>query len=487
MSNLVNRALSMLIFIIGIDQKIVLQEYELIPFLLDIGHSHFPSMCSGVSVYNHSWATAGLWTIVKRVLPQRALDKISFLKDSEMREKFDSKTLPRGRRRHLIYSANMANWIFDTAYGGELEYKYDKRTNHVLQKFRHSAIHTTSSIASQVSSREQCVENVASRSTASYRPTALSMSTLDCASHDPPSPSASASSSSTVLPSRPIITIPTLPLCSSLSTVAPQKNQPNFRLHLPSDAISFTPRPSSPQPLTRSLSPSSHVTSRSPSPSVQRRFSSSLERPPLTIQEAEASNAYKEVLRKHHRAGMERSASQDSARSIYTSPDESEGRNKFGAVFEDDVIESGDELTAHNRSTSISRYDPSNPRFGYSAEIVERDGKRVIEHGRRRKRDLLKTLLFLALLRVQSAKGKMVSLLLPAFLRSRERDIEIQSSENPGKSEVVKKRRKGEIELILLGALFLSLRGVLGSLFGADSQSGGGIVGALTDLMGLGV
>ncbi|SPO28228.1 uncharacterized protein UTRI_04627_B [Ustilago trichophora] len=91
-------------------------ELELLPFLLDLLKNHVPGMVGAVYVLNYGWVHAGMWAVIKRVLPQQALAKIFFPSHDEMRQHFDGKNLPK-------------------CYGGELDISVESASNDVLKKY----------------------------------------------------------------------------------------------------------------------------------------------------------------------------------------------------------------------------------------------------------------------------------------------------------------------------------------------------------------
>ena len=91
-------------------------ELELLPFLLDLLKNHVPGMVGAVYVLNYGWVHAGMWAVIKRVLPQQALAKIFFPSHDELKEHFDVQHIP-------------------CCYGGELDVAVDSSTNDVLRRY----------------------------------------------------------------------------------------------------------------------------------------------------------------------------------------------------------------------------------------------------------------------------------------------------------------------------------------------------------------
>ncbi|KAI9633146.1 uncharacterized protein MKK02DRAFT_18520 [Dioszegia hungarica] len=61
-------------------------EVELLPTLLSVGHNHFPGVFDSVHVVNAGWTHRSMWTVVKRILPKSALEKVNFLDTKEALE-----------------------------------------------------------------------------------------------------------------------------------------------------------------------------------------------------------------------------------------------------------------------------------------------------------------------------------------------------------------------------------------------------------------
>ena len=91
-------------------------ELELLPFLLDLLKNHVPGMVGAVYILNYGWVHAGMWAVIKRVLPQQALAKIFFPSYDQLKEHFEAKNIP-------------------TCYGGELDVAVESSTNDVLRKY----------------------------------------------------------------------------------------------------------------------------------------------------------------------------------------------------------------------------------------------------------------------------------------------------------------------------------------------------------------
>ncbi|BGP37154.1 hypothetical protein JCM10450v2_001060 [Rhodotorula kratochvilovae] len=90
-------------------------EMELLPFFLDLLKSHFPGMVGAIFVLNYGWAYAGMWQLAKRVLPNTALERILFPTKAELLEFFDEE--------HLLVE-----------HGGKVRYEYTP-ANPILEKY----------------------------------------------------------------------------------------------------------------------------------------------------------------------------------------------------------------------------------------------------------------------------------------------------------------------------------------------------------------
>ncbi|PWN49338.1 hypothetical protein IE53DRAFT_346054 [Violaceomyces palustris] len=113
-------------------------ELELLPFLLDLLKNHFPGMVGAVYILHYGWVHAGMWAVAKRVLPQQALARIFFPSDEELRDHFEKANIPRayggdldvqieassndvlkkyGRPRRLPTSVSFGSSAFTTPFG----------------------------------------------------------------------------------------------------------------------------------------------------------------------------------------------------------------------------------------------------------------------------------------------------------------------------------------------------------------------------------
>ncbi|BGP22182.1 hypothetical protein JCM10295v2_001060 [Rhodotorula toruloides] len=102
-------------------------EVELLPFFLDLLKNHFPGMVGAIFVLNYGWAYAGMWQLAKRVLPNTALERILFPSKEELLEFFDED--------HLLVE-----------HGGNIKYDYTP-ANPILDRYGRPP-HLTNSIAS---------------------------------------------------------------------------------------------------------------------------------------------------------------------------------------------------------------------------------------------------------------------------------------------------------------------------------------------------
>ncbi|KAL8280540.1 hypothetical protein RQP46_007188 [Phenoliferia psychrophenolica] len=80
-------------------------EVELLPFFMDLLKSHFPGMVGAIFVLNYGWMYAGMWQLAKRILPNTALERILFPTKADLLQFFDEE--------HLLIE-----------HGGKVEYEY---------------------------------------------------------------------------------------------------------------------------------------------------------------------------------------------------------------------------------------------------------------------------------------------------------------------------------------------------------------------------
>ncbi|KAI5479742.1 major sperm protein [Pseudohyphozyma bogoriensis] len=90
-------------------------EIELLPFFMDLLKSHFPGMVGAIFVLNYGWSFAGMWAVAKRVLPNTALERILFPTKQELLQFFEED--------HLLVE-----------HGGTVSYTYTPH-NPILTKF----------------------------------------------------------------------------------------------------------------------------------------------------------------------------------------------------------------------------------------------------------------------------------------------------------------------------------------------------------------
>ncbi|BGP13285.1 hypothetical protein JCM10213_004945 [Rhodosporidiobolus nylandii] len=87
-------------------------EVELLPFFMDLLKSHFPGMVGAVFCLNYGWAYAGMWQLAKRVLPKTALERILFPSKEELLEFFDEDHLLIQHGGRVQYEFTSSNSIF---------------------------------------------------------------------------------------------------------------------------------------------------------------------------------------------------------------------------------------------------------------------------------------------------------------------------------------------------------------------------------------
>ncbi|GAA6009894.1 hypothetical protein JCM11491_000855 [Sporobolomyces phaffii] len=141
-------------------------EMELLPFFMDLLKSHFPGMVGAIFVLNYGWAYAGMWQLAKRVLPNTALERILFPSKQELLEFFDED--------HLLVE-----------HGGKVHYEYTP-VNPIMEKYGNAQLDSAtpsrppSTNASSVSLRNEVFSAAGDQSrpltpALSRRPSGLSM------------------------------------------------------------------------------------------------------------------------------------------------------------------------------------------------------------------------------------------------------------------------------------------------------------------------
>ena len=59
-------------------------ELEMLPFLIDLMKNHYPGMVGAVYVLRYSWFHAGLWRMIRPVLPPKLLERLFFVNTPEL-------------------------------------------------------------------------------------------------------------------------------------------------------------------------------------------------------------------------------------------------------------------------------------------------------------------------------------------------------------------------------------------------------------------
>jgi hypothetical protein len=70
---------------------------ELAPFVLDLLLNRFPSCFAAVYVLNYSWMYAGVWSFIKRFIPENSRGRVVFPSKSELKERLGLAKLPEGK------------------------------------------------------------------------------------------------------------------------------------------------------------------------------------------------------------------------------------------------------------------------------------------------------------------------------------------------------------------------------------------------------
>ncbi|KAL7411232.1 hypothetical protein BDY24DRAFT_417299 [Mrakia frigida] len=537
-------------------------ELELLPYLLDIGHNHFPGLYSTMLVLNSGWSINGAWSVLKRLLPASTLAKISFTTPKELVDRyFEADRLP-------------------TQYGGNFTYSYSPSTNHVLQMYSkaefsplsHHPHHPLGShpptshhtpASSRPLSRKSSCETLAdvfygektTRSSKGFSMTKLHEAAAASVERDQQagggrrkrksddevevessrSPSATRRTTNNNpfdSPDRPSIDPPDFntnpPVSKQYHPSSPRVNSiRDFRLNLPPPSFVFhssPPRSLNSTPSSSSSPPPSHLPFTSPSKPL--RFTSE-RRPSAEESNPVAARLYAKELASHHASGL----STSSAGSLASTPS---GWRSPEGIFGPPVVsassglgsssrhskdmlqvfaldeEEGEPPSSPSETTSNNSPPPSSSLLRSHASPQQQQVTSVpsssstLPHIRlltqrsssssskpslllqSRKRDVLKTLLFLLLLQLQSLKSRFsllpntlsfpsLSLSLSLFTSS---SSQPKSSSSSSSRQVSKQRSKSDIKAILFAALFLAFRGWGGVLLGEEVGLGmGGWVG----------
>ncbi|RKP06915.1 CRAL-TRIO domain-containing protein [Thamnocephalis sphaerospora] len=67
---------------------------ELAPFVLDLLLNRFPSCFAAVYVHNYSWMYAGVWSLIKRLIPAESRGRVVFPSRPELQERLGVEKLP---------------------------------------------------------------------------------------------------------------------------------------------------------------------------------------------------------------------------------------------------------------------------------------------------------------------------------------------------------------------------------------------------------
>lgn len=295
----------------------------------------------------------------------------------------------------------------------------------------------------------------------------------------------------------------------------------DFRLNLPPPSFVFNASP----PRSLNSTPSSSSISSPPpsqlpfmSPPKLRRFTSE-RRPSAEETNPVAARLYAKELASHHASGLSTSSagSLASTPSGWRSPDGIFGPSSTSAgpsglhkestqskdILQVFALDEEEALSSPDDQTFNSPPPPSSSRFSHTpahpsslSHLASTSSSssalphiRILSSSTKpsillqaRKRDVLKTLLFLLLLQLQSLKSRFS--LLPTIslsnlnpLSSSSSKPKPSSSSSSSSREVAKQRSKSDFKAILFAALFLAFRGWGGVLLGEDGASAFGAAG----------
>ncbi|EIW72945.1 hypothetical protein TREMEDRAFT_25037 [Tremella mesenterica DSM 1558] len=394
-------------------------EVELLPTLLSVGHNNFPGMFEGVFVVNAGWTHRSMWSVIKRVLPRSALDKILFLDGPARTEEiFDLDRLP-------------------TLYGGRAVYAFNPSNNPILERYSTCAAYEQDSVippqrsasCSTIADVYHTAQNSPAQSRSASRRQSMSTGHVpllnklrisQCPKSELEAGESSISQGSSELSSSSHPDAPTTPVKSHVSRI---KSLTDFHLYLSpsrlanidiltdSDADDIPPLPKPKKALRPAML----------EPNIRERLqdlASRRDRPPLRLQGISGQpstrggqvRTYSDFLQRHHAQAMSKYNTSPSHLRTSSSapPNKSSSQQSFSSLTIGGTPPVGSDPAGQSVvGQEVPAFANSNPWFGYPAVRVpdpDRPGHTTLRprYSRNRKRDLLKTLLFLFLLRLQS-------------------------------------------------------------------------------------
>ena len=78
-------------------------------FAMDLARKRYPAGCARVYVLNYSWTYAGIWQVVKRMLPESALQRVVFCAGNELLDHIDRDSLLTDFGGNCKYTYNYEN------------------------------------------------------------------------------------------------------------------------------------------------------------------------------------------------------------------------------------------------------------------------------------------------------------------------------------------------------------------------------------------
>ncbi|ORY27316.1 hypothetical protein BCR39DRAFT_538312 [Naematelia encephala] len=424
-------------------------EVEMLPTLLSVGHNNFPGIFESVFVVNAGWTHRSMWTVVKRILPRSALEKVNFLDaKGDLDKVFDLDQLPR-------------------MFGGHADFTFDSSQNRILNRYQRrslSAVYNDSKPISRATSSSSIADiyQTARNTPAASRPTSRRSSISGggggglghfgaalrmTRSQDRTTP---AVKDTRIPPSQPEPDDENSADESSASDSdddEPSESSQTYSGHTPGTRQNPMQRIKSLTDFHLYLSPSrlAHIDllsdssdDETPRKAVQRRalrpvtqndksLSERRARPQLRLlgvpggpQAVQSVRTYSDRLQAHHARVLEQyreksplarqsdlSAAHEALDAEHPLEEESNSKNeqpnsplpKIEMPDQHNDVPASPEIERNQPVSAFSR--DTNPWFGYPA-IRSSSGHLEPRYNRRRKRDLAKTLLFLFMLRIQS-------------------------------------------------------------------------------------
>ncbi|KAK4687562.1 hypothetical protein P7C73_g2557, partial [Tremellales sp. Uapishka_1] len=369
-------------------------EVELLPTLLSVGHDNFPGLFEAVLVINAGWTQRHLWKIVKRLMPKSALEKVAFLdSEDEVDKVFVLDRLPKD-------------------YGGYDDFIFAPEDNRILNHYSHHSSSSGPAILAVPSRSASCVSIADVFYTAKNTPTSSRRQSVSLIRPPRELQMTRAVSSQADIPSEVELSASRPKTATPLQRI---KSLSDFHLYLsPSrlahiDLLSDSEGEEKPQSKPGPNAQSNKV------PPLPALCTNRKVRPSLRLlgdsQDDGNVRSYSNSLQMHYAKVLEMYSKETNLVCRHPAPNRLTHVETVLPTAERPPVpaEAAPPATAEEKQIQpISAFSTtSNPWFGYPAIRIsstsDPSGSSIQpRYSRNRKRDLLKTLLFLFMLRVQS-------------------------------------------------------------------------------------